>query len=70
LRGPVVADPSDPPLAGAVFRNGSTAEILGSQRLSSVYGLLLIASNLLMADLARLRTYIRPLEVAYVDAGP
>ena len=28
----------------------------------SVYGLLLIASNLSMADMARLHTYIRPLE--------
>ena len=34
----------------------------------SVYGLLLIASNLLMADMARLHTYIRPLELAYVEA--
>jgi len=37
---------------------------------TSVYGLLLIASNLLMTDMARLHTYIRPLELAYVDAGP
>jgi len=29
--------------------------------LTSVYGLLLIASSLLMSDMARLRTYIRPL---------
>ena len=36
----------------------------------SVYGLLLFASNLFMADMARLHTYIRPLELAYVDAGP
>ena len=36
----------------------------------SVYGLLLIASNLLMADMARLQTYIRPLELAFVNAGP
>jgi hypothetical protein len=36
----------------------------------SVYGLLLIASTLLMADMARLHTYIRPLEMAYVDARP
>ncbi len=36
----------------------------------AVYGLLLIASNLLMADMARLHTYIRPLKLAYVDAGP
>jgi hypothetical protein len=34
----------------------------------AVYGLLLIASNLLMADMARLHTYIRPLKLAYVDA--
>ena len=37
---------------------------------TSVYGLLLIASTLLMADMARLHTYIRPLKLAYVDAGP
>ncbi len=36
----------------------------------SVYGLLLFASKLLMADKARLRTYIRPLRLAHVDAGP
>jgi len=36
----------------------------------TVYGLLLIASKLLMSDMARLRTYIRPLKLAYVDAGP
>ena len=36
----------------------------------AVYGLLLIASNLSMADMARLHTYIRPLKLAYVDAGP
>ena len=41
----------------------------GHQRLT-VYGLLLIASNLLMTDMARLRTYIRPLKLAYIDAGP
>jgi hypothetical protein len=29
-----------------------------------------LASNLLMADVARLHTYIRPLQLAYVDAGP
>jgi hypothetical protein len=33
----------------------------------SVYGLLIIASTLLMADMARLHTYIRPLQLAYVD---
>jgi hypothetical protein len=38
--------------------------------LITVYGLLLIASTLLMADMARLHTYIRPLKLAYVDAGP
>ena len=36
----------------------------------AVYGLLLIASTLLMTDMARLRQYIRPLRLAYVDAGP
>jgi len=36
----------------------------------SVYGLLLFASKLLMADMVRLHTYIRPLEVAHIDAGP
>jgi hypothetical protein len=36
----------------------------------AVYGLLLIASTLLMTDMARLRKYIRPLKLAYVDAGP
>jgi hypothetical protein len=30
----------------------------------TVYGLLLIASNLLMTDMARLHTYIRPLELS------
>ncbi len=40
------------------------------QSRQTVYGLLLIASNLLMADMARLHTYIRPLELAHVDAGP
>jgi len=39
-------------------------------RLMPVYGLLLIASKLLKVNVARLRTYIRPLESAYVDAGP
>ena len=38
--------------------------------LIAVYGLLLIASKMLMTDMARLRTYIRPLKLAYVDAGP
>jgi len=28
------------------------------------------ASKLYLADMARLHTYIRPLELAYVDAGP
>jgi hypothetical protein len=36
----------------------------------SVYGLLLFASKLSMTDMARLRTYIRPLKLAHVDAGP
>ena len=46
----------------------SGAEIYTWRRV--VYGLLLIASNLLMADMARLHTYIRPLKMAYGDAGP
>ncbi len=28
------------------------------------------ASNLYLADMVRLHTYIRPLKLAYVDAGP
>ena len=51
-------------------RFGSLADYWDSTTLMSVYGLLLIASTLLMADLARLHTYIRPLGLAYVDAGP
>jgi hypothetical protein len=47
----------------------TTAPQLRSQHIA-VYGLLLIASTLLMTDMARLRQYIRPLKLAYVDAGP
>jgi len=36
----------------------------------SVYGLLLVCKQAVFGELARLRTYIRPLKVAYVDAGP
>ncbi len=49
---------------------GAEAELHLMQLPIAVYGLLLIASNLSMADMARLHTYIRPLKLAYVDAGP
>jgi hypothetical protein len=34
----------------------------------TVNGFLLIASNLFLTDMERLHTYIRPLELAYVEA--
>jgi len=37
------------------------AYIVAVPTVMSVYGLLLIASRLLMSDMARLHTYIRPL---------
>jgi len=51
-------------LREATNGNSGATVILGyglSDRLTGVYGLLLIASKLLWANVARLRTYIRPL---------
>ncbi len=50
---------------------GARAQIMGifKRPRMSVYGHLLFASNLFMADMAGLHTTIRPLELAYVDAG-
>ena len=36
----------------------------------SVYGLPLVCQLAVDGDEVRLRTYIRPLKLAYVDAGP
>ena len=52
--------------AQAMSALGSLADLLPNTSLMSVYGLLLFASNLYLADMARLHTYIRPLKLAYV----
>jgi len=54
----------------ADVRFGSLADLLGKFSLMSVYGLPLVCKQAGLADMARLHTYIRPLKLAYVDAGP
>ena len=55
-------------MSRAVTQNYLQAQFCESHL--TVYGLPLVCKQAVLADMARLHTYIRPLKLAYVDAGP